>query len=129
MEIQDTMEPVIRDGIRFLESLTRHYGHEEGMRIWEGIGEVVGTEVKGQIFFAMLSGETSNRVGFLQGSASTTGNTVSCIKAIRGYTGMGLKEAKDAFALSASKRSYVECFDSSAAHSLCVALRGFGCVV
>lgn len=128
MEIQDTMELVIRDGIRFLESLTRHYGQEEGLRIWEGIGEVVGADVKGQIFFAMLTGETSNRVGFRQGTAAH-GYAVPCIKAIRGATGMGLKEAKDAFDASSVKRTYVECRDSDAAHALCIALRGFGCIV
>ena len=128
MEIQDTMEPVIRDGIRFIESLTRHYGQEEGMRIWDGIGEVVGTDVKGQIFFAMLTGETSNRVGFLQGTASH-GYAVNCIKAIRGATMMGLKEAKDAYDASSTKRTYVECIDSTAASTLVGALRGFGCIV
>jgi hypothetical protein len=128
MEIQDTMEPVIRDGIRFLESLTRHYGQEEGMRIWDGIGEVVGSDVKGRIFFAMLTGETSNRVGFLQGTASH-GYAVPCIKAIRGATGIGLKEAKDAYDASATKRTYVECIDSTAASSLVNELRGFGCIV
>lgn len=128
MEIQDTMEPVIRDGIRFLESLTRHYGQEEGLRIWEGIGEVVGQEVKGQIFFAMLTGEMSTRVGFLQGTASQD-YAVPCIKAIRGATDMGLKEAKDAYDNSATRRVYVECRDSDTAHALCVALRGFGCIV
>jgi ribosomal protein L7/L12 len=128
MEIQDTMEPVIRDGIKFLESLTRHYGQEEGMRIWDGIGEVVGADVKGQIFFAMLTGETSNRVGFLQGVAAH-GYAVSCIKAIRGSTGMGLKEAKDAWDHAATKRNYVECHDGDAARALTIALRGFGCIV
>lgn len=128
MEIQDTMEPVIRDGIRFLESLTRHYGQEEGMRIWEGIGEVVGVDVKGQIFFAMLTGEMSNRVGFLQGTAGH-GYAVPCIKAIRGATGMGLKAAKDAYDASFTQRTYVDCVDNDAARALSIALRGFGCIV
>ena len=128
MEIQDTMELVIRDGIRFLESLTRHYGQEEGLRIWEGIGEVVGADVKGQIFFAMLTGETSNRVGFRQGTAAH-GYAVPCIKAIRGATMMGLKEAKDVYDASATQRIYVECIDRDAARALSTALRGFGCIV
>lgn len=129
MEHEDTMEMVVRDGIRFLESLTRHYGPEEGQRIWEGIGEVVGTEVKGQIFFTMLTSDMSERVGFLQGSSNSDGYVVPCIKAIRGATGMGLKEAKDAYDASYSKRTYVECQDRDAARALAIALRGFGCVV
>ena len=129
MEHHDTMDAVVRDGVRFLESLTLHYGNDEGLRIWDGIGEVVGTEVKGQIFFAMLTGRMSGaRVGFSQSPASD-GYAVSVIKAIRGATGMGLKEAKDAWDLASTKRSYVDCLDNDRARALTTALRGFGCIV
>lgn len=128
MERQDTMELVIRDGIRFLESLTRHYGQEEGLRIWDGIGEVVGVDVKGQIFFAMLTDERSTRVGFLT-PKDAEGYAVPIIKAIRGATGAGLKEAKDTYDASLTKRTYVECTDNDAARALEIALRGFGCHV
>lgn len=127
MEQSDTMDMVVRDGIRFLESLTRHYGTEEGQRIWAGIGEVVGTEVKGRIFFTMLTGETATRVGFY--TPSDAGYAVAIIKAIRGATGCGLKEAKDHYDASRGKRVYVECDDNDAARALIIALRGFGCTV
>lgn len=129
MEREDTMEMVMRDGIRFLESLTRHYGPEEGMRIWEGIGEVVGTDVKGKIFFAMLTGETGNRVGFLQGSAGQNGKAVEAIKAIRNATGCGLKEAKDAYDFSSERRIYLDCVDGTRARELARNLRDLGCLV
>lgn len=128
MEREDTMEMVVRDGIRFLESLTRHYGPEEGMRIWDGIGEVIGSEVKGQIFFAMLTGESSNRVKFVQ-KAGNNGNAVAIIKAIRHASGCGLKEAKDKHDEAFQKPAYVECYDSDAARTLVQDLRSMGCIV
>ena len=127
-EQSDTMDMVIRDGIRFLESLTRHYGQEEGMRIWDGIGEVVGSEVKGQIFFAMLTGESSNRVRFVQ-KVGNSGNAVAIIKAIRHASGCGLKEAKDKHDEAFQKPVYVDCYDSDAARTLVQDLRSMGCTV
>ena len=129
MELEESMEMVVRDGVRFLESLTLHYGPEEGMRIWDGISDVVGADVKGSIFFAMLTGRMSSaRVGFLQ-SPNSDGYAVAVIKAIRGATGMGLKEAKDAWDLAATKRAYVDCLDNERARALTIALKGFGCLV
>lgn len=96
----DSLDEVVFDGIRFLESLTRHYGAEQGMAVWEKMGEAVGDEIKGKVFFSMLTGESSNRVRI---QAGTCTEAVAAIKAIRMGTGMGLKEAKDAWDLSKIK--------------------------
>lgn len=93
----DTLSFVITDGIRFLQSLTQHYGTERGMEVWEKLGEVMGPEVKGRVFFAMLTGETSTQVRIRAGECI---EAVAAIKAIRNATNMGLKEAKDAWDLS-----------------------------
>lgn len=122
----DTMDFVVRDGIRFLESLTRHYGTEEGLRIWNGIGEVVGAEVKGKIFFAMLTGESGTRVHMNAGSCT---QAVAAIKAIRAGTGWGLKEAKDAWDLSKEKNIIITCSTPQTARSMALELRSIGCVV
>ena len=95
-----TLDEVVFDGIRFLESLTRHYGPEKGMAVWEKMGEAVGDEIKGKVFFSMLTGESSNRIRI---QAGTCTEAVAAIKAIRIGTGMGLKEAKDAWDLSKIK--------------------------
>lgn len=128
MELQDSMEMVVRDGIRFLESLTRHYGQDEGMRIWDSLGEVIGNEVKGQIFFAMLTGESSNRVKFVQ-KVGNSGNAVAIIKAIRHASGCGLKEAKDKHDESFQHHVYVDCYNGDAARTLVQDLRSMGCTV
>lgn len=100
MTTTDTMEEVISDGIRFLESMTRHYGAEKGMALWDQMGEVMGADVKGKVFFAMLTGHSSTRVRITRGSCE---QAVAAIKAIRTATGWGLKEAKDAWDLSAQR--------------------------
>jgi ribosomal protein L7/L12 len=94
------MDEVVFDGIRFLESLTRCYGPEKGMEVWEAMGHAVGDEIKGKVFFSMLTGESSNRVRVQKG---TCNQAVAAIKAIRIGTGLGLKDAKDAWDLSAIK--------------------------
>jgi ribosomal protein L7/L12 len=98
--MNDQLEEVVFDGIRFLESLTRYYGPEKGMAVWEKMGEAVGDEIKGKVFFSMLTGESSNRVRI---QAGTCTEAVAAIKAIRIGTGYGLKEAKDAWDLSKVK--------------------------
>ena len=126
----DTMDMVIRDGIRFMESLTRHYGSERGQEIWEGIGEVVGKEVKGKIFFAMITGDIlSDQVTFTVGNADQRGNAVAVIKAIRTYSGWGLKEAKDQWDHSKSGRGIVRCETPDMARGLTRDLRNLGCNV
>jgi ribosomal protein L7/L12 len=98
--MDQALEEVVFDGIRFLESLTRYYGAEKGMAVWNKLGEAVGDEVKGKVFFSMLTGESSNRIRIQKGSCT---QAVAAIKAIRMATSMGLKEAKDAWDLSGMK--------------------------
>ena len=122
----DTMEMVVADGIRFLESLIIHYGNERGLEIWDGMGEVLGREVKGKILFKMLTGTSGTRVAFGAGSCN---QAVAAIKAIRMGTGYGLKEAKDAWDLSHNKTVYLDCRDHLTARNLTKDLRELGCRV
>ena len=103
--VNESLEEVIFDGIRFLESLTRHYGAEKGLEVWDKMGEAVGDDVKGKVFFSMLTGESSNRVRIQKGDCI---QAVSAIKAIRMGTGLGLKDAKDAYDLSGVKTVTLE---------------------
>lgn len=91
---KEEFDAVVFDGIRFLESLTKYYGPDKGMEVWNSMGEAMGKEVKGKVFFAMLTGETGGRIRFRADKAEQV-NAVPVIKLIRTYTGLGLKEAKD----------------------------------
>jgi hypothetical protein len=99
-ESNEEFEEVIFDGIRFMESLARHYGAERSIEVWDKLGEALGPDVKSQVFFSMLTGESSNRIRVSRGTCT---EAVAAIKAIRQATGMGLKEAKDAWDLTAIK--------------------------
>ena len=122
----DSMEMVVSDGIRFLESLIIHYGNERGLEIWDALGDTLGREVKGKILFKMLTGTSGTRVAFTAGSCT---HAVPAIKAIRLGTGYGLKEAKDAYDASQQKTVYLDCRDHPSARTLTTDLRELGCRV
>ena len=119
----ESLDEVVFDGIRFLESLTRHYGPEKGMEVWEKMGEILGPEIKGKVFFSMLTGESSNRVRVEAGDCT---QAVAAIKAIRTATGYGLKEAKDLWDLSKAKMVTVDTKSRSEKQQLVKALRDIG---
>lgn len=86
-------EDIIQSGINFMRSVTEAYGTDEGMKLWETIASTLDPDVKGEIFFAMLTGEYNGIIkvsSFQQGS-----DRIKRIKAIRSVTGLGLKEGKD----------------------------------
>ena len=125
MEDKDTLEQCLFDGVRFLESLTRHYGADRGMEVWEAMGDAMGRGIKGKIFFAMLTGQSGSRVRMSRSGSVTT--PVAVIKAIRVATGMSLKEAKDLWDCTASQSSVnVDCKDLAAARELRAELRANG---
>lgn len=126
MQTDNELDEVVFDGIRFLESMTRYYGAEKGMALWEKMGETLGDEIKGKVFFSMLTGESSNRARIERGWCDTA---VEAIKAIRGGTGMGLKEAKDAWDLSAVKVVTLECENREQKRAMSRKLRDIGMTV
>lgn len=86
-------QDVIQSGINFMRSITEAFGTDEGMKLWDTIAETLDSDVKGQIFFAMLTGEY-NGIITLTG-AMQSANRITLIKAVRSVSGLGLKEAKD----------------------------------
>lgn len=86
-------EDIIQSGINFMRSITEAYGADEGMKLWDAIASALDPDVKGQIFFAMLTGDYNGVIkvaSFQKGS-----DRIQRIKSIRVVTGHGLKEAKD----------------------------------
>lgn len=86
---------VISTGLHFLRAITEAYGTDEGLRLWETIAGTLDPDVKGQIFFAMLTG-THNDTIIVRGLQPNGIDKVKCVKEIRNWTGMSLKEAVDA---------------------------------
>lgn len=90
---EDHRTAVISTGLHFMRAITEAYGTDEGMQLWETIAGTLDPDVKGQIFFAMLTG-THNDTIVLRGINLPT-DKVKCVKEIRNWTGLGLKEAVD----------------------------------
>jgi len=91
-------EAIIDSGIAFMRTITSTYGAEEGMKLWEKIAEVLDPSLKGDIFFALITGKyTGNlRVKLDDSYDPRTFKKINAIKAVRMVDiTMGLKEAKD----------------------------------
>lgn len=88
---------IISNGLHFMRSITEAYGAEKGMELWEQITGVLDPEVKGQIFFAMITGTYNDKVELKGLKTSGTNNAVACIKEIRTWSGLGLKDSKDMY--------------------------------
>ena len=92
---QETHERIINAGLEFLAALTSGFGPTVGMEKWDAIAESVGDNFKHEMFVAMLSGRSGNKIN-LRWKTNDRGNQfVEFIKKIRIATGWGLKEAKD----------------------------------
>jgi hypothetical protein len=95
MVTDEHMDAIVSDGIAFIRSITTAYGSDTGMELWDIIANTLDPDVKGKIFFAMLTGSHEDRVT-LSGAVAGS-NKIACIKYIRQYTGMSLTEAKNAY--------------------------------
>ena len=97
MQPVDYQEQVLRDGVHLMRSLSHAYGPEKGMELWDQISSVLGPDIKGKIFMALLAGTFADRMTISTRFSPPGANKISMIKAIRSATGLGLKEAKDLF--------------------------------
>lgn len=101
----DTQNPILREklidaSISFLTVITEIYGQEKGIEIWDIISDKVDDNLKGEVFFALISGRHLKRDEVLMTGVSHTSyqvNRVAIIRAIResDVTKLSLKEAKD----------------------------------
>jgi ribosomal protein L7/L12 len=86
---------VVAHGMQLMRVLAEIHGHEKGMELWNTIGETLGAEIKGKIFFAMLTGKGSGTSIMIKEVYSDT-QKIPLIKAIRSVDSrsLGLAEAK-----------------------------------
>lgn len=116
-------EQIIVDGIHLLESIGRYYGPEKSIEIWDKMGEAMGPDIKGRVFFALLTGSAGDRVHIQRGNCD---QAVTAIKAIRYGTNMGLKESKDAWDASAVRTVMLQCVNSAVQKEMVRELRNIG---
>lgn len=83
---------VIHNGIEFIRVITEAYGSEKGMELWDQIANVLDPDVKGDIFFAMLTGDRDTiTISGIRGGS----NKITLIKTLREVTLSSLRDAKD----------------------------------
>lgn len=91
-----TRDTIVLSGLQFMRSITDAYGAEKGMLVWDKINETMGNDIKGAIFFRLMTGDGDCNVTVPASNVKhTTGNFIEYIKTVRTFTGWGLKEAKD----------------------------------
>lgn len=95
--ITDENRPHIIDtGMHFMRAITEAYGPETGMKLWSQIAEVLDPSLKGEIFFAMLTGKHQRTIRISFPNPQIEYRKIDCIKAVRAVDmDLGLKEAKD----------------------------------
>lgn len=116
----------VADSIQFITTLTELHGNEKGMELWNKFGDVLGADLQGKVFFAMLTG---SNVGTLKFRSDYSVEAVRAIKCIREFTGFGLKEAKDKYDASKVAVTEVKCIDRKFTHDFASSLRALGCRV
>ena len=90
--VRDT---IVVSGLQFMRSITEAYGADHGMQLWDTISDTLGNNLKGEIFFRLLTGDGSTKITVLFSRSKPSNEFIAYIKAVRSYTGWGLKEAKD----------------------------------
>jgi hypothetical protein len=88
-------ELLVSTGIAFLRSITEAYGTDTGMELWEKINSTLDPDVKGSIFFAMLTGDHQGGILVPMQNVSEKITAIKAVREAAGKDNMGLKEAKD----------------------------------
>jgi len=94
---QDQEASIIPAAVYFLRALTTSLGTDAGLHVWDQINATLGDDIRGKVFFAMLTGTVGTEI-ILRGpphrSGQTVANKVEIIRAIRAVSGLGLYDAK-----------------------------------
>lgn len=91
---EDYVDEIVSSGINFMNAITRAYGAEEGMKLYDSIMMAVDSDIKGKIFFSLLTGDSGINIK-IKGCDSTIANKVERIKALRYVSMFGLLDAKN----------------------------------
>lgn len=88
----------VEASVNYLAAMQARHGTEKAHELWTKMGAVIGPEVQMDVFKLMLTGDVGETITFrVDPTVKANGqfNKVNCIKAVRSFTELGLKEAKD----------------------------------
>lgn len=96
---QEQEQQIIPAALYFLRALTSTLGSDVGMEVWNQINATMGNDIKGKVFFAMMTGQVGTEIIIRGLKLKTIGQArpdkIDIIKCIRAISGMSLKSAKD----------------------------------
>jgi len=95
---QSDRHTLIDASICFMRTVTDVYGAEKGMELWSSIADTIDTDLKAEVFMAMLTGDyRQDKINAKPAFSGASINKVGLIRCIRNYDKrkLGLKEAKD----------------------------------
>lgn len=92
---EEYKKDIIGAGINFMRSITVAYGTDVGMKLFDTIADSIDSDIKSQIFIALLTGEYNGQISI--SGRMPNSDKIQLIKAIRTYDkrDFGLKEAKE----------------------------------
>ncbi len=91
-------QELVDASIAFMQTVSDIYGADKGMELWSSIADTIDTDLKGEVFMAMLTGRyQTDKVHVKNPYLNPIQNKVAVIKCIRAHDRrrLGLKEAKD----------------------------------
>lgn len=90
-------EEVVSTGVSFLRALAEAYGSETAITMWDNMARDIDPVVRGEVFMAMLTGNTGNIITVVAGTDSGICDKIELIKFMRTVDRrrLTLKEAKD----------------------------------
>ncbi len=98
METEDLDPILVFNSLNFVQAITKNYGAEQGMAMWDTIANTVDRRLKLEVFKAMMNPKLlDGRVRII--GAQPSSDKVKLIKTLREYTNHSLKDAKDSIDL------------------------------
>ena len=95
IEQKQELDPVlVFNSLNFVQSITKNYGAEQGMAMWDTIANTIDRRLKLEVFKVMMDPSSMDGRIRITG-AQPNADLVRLIKTLREYTNQGLKEAKD----------------------------------
>ena len=59
---EDSHERIINAGLELMAAITAGFGPEVGLQKWDAVSAAIGDNFKHEMFIAMLSGKTGNKI-------------------------------------------------------------------
>ena len=91
---ENQIDPIlVFNSLNFVQAITKNYGAEQGMAMWDTIANTIDRRLKLEVFRAMMDGDRAEGHVKIIG-AYPSSDKIHLIKTLRQFTKMSLAEAK-----------------------------------